>query len=131
MWSSIAVIGLVTLLPIAGLAQKADTLAIKKLASAMGGQPTVTANISGSFFLATAEKTNPDNQLPITRYIIVRAYDQKIVEEGTVTMASLKWKSDVEVIVEPMQGQVGLPRSAQTSQRIIDLRPHLKGLVPR
>jgi hypothetical protein len=124
-------IGLAALLPTGLCAQKLDTVAVKSIARSMGGDPTITANTSGSFFLATTEKLNPDNQLPTTRYIIVRAFDSKIVEEGSVTMASLKWKSDVEVLVQPLPGQVGLPRGNQTTERIIDLRPHLKGLLPR
>ena len=97
----------------------------------LGEGVEIVANRDGSFSLATKETTNPENNLPVLKYVVVRSYDWKVVEQGAVTMSKIEWASDYEIEISHAQGQVQLQRDTNTAVRRIDLRRHLKGIAPK
>ncbi len=97
----------------------------------LGDSTLVVPNFDSSFRLCTKEKLNNDNHLPVTHFIVVRAYDWKVVEEGIVTLADVVWSGDYEVEIKATEGQVRLSRNPMQVNRKIDVRKHLKNLAPK
>lgn len=91
----------------------------------LGTDAVATKNKSGSFVLYTKEEVNPVNNMPVMRYLIVRMYDKKVVEEGGVTMATIGWVSDFELEISPAAGQPQLAREGNSPTRRIDLRKYI------
>lgn len=112
-------------------AQPADSTLYKIAFAKLGKDVVLTANPEESFTLATREEENPSNNLPVVKYLVIRTYDKKIVEEGAVTMGHLVWIGNYELEVSQPPGQVRLARDERSNIKVIDLRRHLKNLTPR
>ena len=97
--------------------------------SKLGAGSVATKNRNGSFTLCQIEKENPSNNTTTVHFIIIRMYDQKVVEEGTVTMGAVEWTGEYEVQVSHKPGQVELERNSNTTVRKIDLLRYLDGLA--
>ncbi|MFZ5970200.1 MAG: hypothetical protein ACOYXA_01290 [Bacteroidota bacterium] len=113
------------------IAQTAEPALTALVKQKLGDSTTTTPNFDSSFHLCTKAKVNADTHLPLTHFIIVRAYDWKVVEEGLVTLADVVWSGDYEVEVKATEGQVRLQRNPMQVNRKIDLRKHLKNLAPK
>jgi hypothetical protein len=84
-----------------------------------------TENKDGSFALYKKEETNPSNSMPVIKYLIVRMYDKKVVEEGSVTMGTVEWSADYEVEISQAPGQPQLAREQNSTSRRIDVRKYI------
>lgn len=91
----------------------------------IGQDATIEQNLNQSFALCWKDSTNPANNVPVLKFIIVRNSDHKVVEQGAVTMGAVKWTDDYEVEVSPAPGQVELERSPNSTTRKIDLKKYL------
>jgi len=98
-----------------------DNLAAQKV----GKDATIERNNNQSFSLCWNNKVNPSNSMPVLQFIIVRMSDHKVVEEGAVTMGSIKWISDYEVEISHAPDQVVLDRGTNTTTRTINVRKYL------
>jgi hypothetical protein len=91
----------------------------------VGQGATIESNRNGSFSLCWNDSVNPSNNVHVLKFVIVRMSDHKVVEQGSVTMGSIGWKSDYEVEVSHKQGQVELDRGTNSTTRTIDLKKYL------
>lgn len=82
-------------------------------------------NRTNTFTLYKKEKVNDSNGIPVLFFVIVRNDDQKIVEEGSVTMGAIEWSSDYELEISQAKGQAQLPRNENSTTRKIDLKKYL------
>ncbi|MFZ5999158.1 MAG: hypothetical protein ACOYW3_01510 [Bacteroidota bacterium] len=108
-----------------------NNLLQKVVKERLGDSTAIEKNRDGSFHLATKHTENKSNHLPVTRFVVVRSYDWKVVEEGGVTMGQIVWSGEYELSISQAPGQVRLARDSTSTVRKIDLRQHLKGLAPR
>ena len=98
-----------------------DNLASQKI----GNDATIERNNNQSFALCWNNKVNPSNSMPVLQFIIVRMSDHKVVEEGAVTMGSIKWISDYDVEISHAPDQVVLDRGTNTTTRTINVKKYL------
>jgi hypothetical protein len=112
-------------------AQTVDSTTYKIGLSRLGENFDFQYNQEGSFVLCTKEVENTENNLPVVKYLVIRMYDKKIVEEGSVTMSQVIWSGLYELEVSQKPGQIQLSRDDHSVQKKIDLRKHLKNLAPR
>lgn len=112
-------------------AQPADSTFYSIAVAKLGGDLVLTPNAEGSFTLATLETENPSNNLPVTKYLVIRTHDKKIVEEGAVTMGRITWRSNYDLEISQSPGQVPLARDEGSNVKKLDLRRHVKNLAPR
>jgi hypothetical protein len=91
----------------------------------VGKGSTIEANQNNSFTLCWNEAANPSNNMPVLKFIIVRMSDHKVVEQGSVTMGSIKWTDDYQVEVSHAPGQVELERGVNKTTRTIELSKYL------
>lgn len=82
------------------------------------------SNRDGSFTLYRKEEKSPSNGMPVTKFIVLRNGDQRVVEEGSVTIGNVEWTADYEITISQSPGQVQLERKENSSMRKIDLRPY-------
>jgi len=107
-------------------ATRGDSDWLVNLASEKVGQgPTIEANESGSFSLCWKDAVNPSNSMPVLNFIIVRMADHKVVEQGAVTMGTVKWTDDYQLEVSHTPGQVELDRGVNSTTRTISLTKYL------
>lgn len=90
----------------------------------VGPSPAIESNKTGTFFLCWQDKES-ESGVPSLQYIIVRTGDQRVVEQGSVTMGEVKWTGEYEVEISHKQGQVELARSANSNRRVINLKKYL------
>lgn len=102
----------------------ADTLT-QTVEARLGKDAVASTNKDGSFTLFKKEAVNTTNNLPVIRYLIVRMYDKKIVEEGSVTMGAVDWSADYEVEISQAPGQPQLARDRNSTSRKIDVRKYI------
>jgi len=91
----------------------------------VGKDATIERNLNQSFALCWNNKVNPSNNMPVLQFIIVRMSDHKVVEQGAVTMGSIKWIADYEVEVSHAPDQVVLDRGNNTTIRTINVKKYL------
>jgi hypothetical protein len=91
----------------------------------LGKDAIATKNKDGSFTLYKKEEVNPSNNLPVVKYLIVRMYDKKVVEAGSVTMGAVDWSGDFEVAITQAPGQPQLARDRNSTSRTIDVRKYI------
>ena len=90
----------------------------------LGPNPDKSANKDNSFTLYRKDTTNVDNGMPLTKYLVIRNDDQRVVEEGSFTMGVIDWSADYELQITSSTGAA--QSQAGNSKRKIDLRPYLK-----
>lgn len=90
-----------------------------------GPGSTIESNRNGSFSLCWNDSVNPANNVHVLKFVIVRMSDHKVVEQGSVTMGSIRWTGDYVVEVSHAPGQVQLDRAVNTTTRTIDLKKYL------
>jgi hypothetical protein len=91
----------------------------------VGKDATIERNNNQSFALCWSNKVNPSNNMPVLQFVIVRMSDHKVVEQGAVTMGSIKWISDYDVEVSHAPDQVVLDRGNNTTIRTINVKKYL------
>jgi hypothetical protein len=91
----------------------------------LGKDAVEIKNKDGSFSLYTKEHIDPANGIPVIKYLIVRMYDKKAVEEGSVTMGAVGWSGDYEVEISQAPGQPQLARDRNATSRKIDVRKYI------
>ena len=91
----------------------------------VGKDATIERNNNQSFTLCWSNKENPSNNMPVLQFIIVRMSDHKVVEQGAVTMGSVKWINVYEVEVSHAPDQVVLERGTNTTIRTINVKKYL------
>ncbi len=112
-------------------AQATDSTMYKMAMAKLGANISLAANHEGSFILYTKEEENEANNLPVVRYLVIRSFDKKIIEEGAVTLGQVAWSGPYEIEISPRSGQVHLSRDTHASVKKIDLQRHLKNLIPK
>ena len=90
----------------------------------LGKNVLTSTNKDGSFMLCQKETENGSNQVMSLRFLIIRLYDRRIVEEGSATMAGADWSGDFEVEIFQAPGQAQLDRGQNSTTRKIDLRKY-------
>lgn len=91
----------------------------------IGEDPSIEKNQSQSFALCWRNFTNPSNNMPIVNFVVVRMADHRVVEQGSVTMGSVNWKTDYQVEISTAPGQIELERGVNATTRTIDLTKYL------
>jgi hypothetical protein len=94
-----------------------------KVNEKLGPSPDKSSNKDSSFTLYKKDTTNIDNGMAVTKYVVVRNEDQRIVEEGSFAMGVIDWSADYELQITQSTGSAQTSGSA--SKRTIDLRPFL------
>jgi hypothetical protein len=91
----------------------------------LGPGAEVSTNRDKSFSLYKKTVIDTSNNLPVVKYVVIRNDDQRLVEEGSVSMGAIDWSADYELEVSQAQGQAQLERKENSNRRKIDLRPYL------
>jgi hypothetical protein len=79
-------------------------------------------NKDKSFTLIKNDTVNASG-IPVLKYKVMRNADKRIVVEGSVTMGTLEWSADYELIESKSLGSAQ-PTENQSTRKI-DLRPYL------
>lgn len=108
-----------------------DSTSHKLIIQKFGRGFTAYPNGENSFVLFSREEVNPENNMPILRYAIIRSADHKIVEEGSATLSELHWVGNYEIEILPMRGQVQLNRAQNSVVRKIDIKKHIAPPSPK
>jgi hypothetical protein len=97
---------------------------VELAAEKVGSNPNIEKNTNETFSLCWKDMPN-SSSIPVLQFIIVRMGDHRVMEQGSATMADVKWTGDYEIQVSPKQGQAELERSANSVTRTIDVRKYL------
>lgn len=107
------------------LAQNPKESALAEVEKRIGQNAEKVMNRTQTFTLYRKIKVNESNEIPVLFFVIVRNDDQRIVEEGSVTMGTIEWIADYELEISQTTGQAQLPRNENSNSRKIDLRKYL------
>jgi hypothetical protein len=79
-------------------------------------------NKDRSFTLIKNDTTNASG-IPVLKYKVMRNADKRLVVEGSITMGSVEWSADYQLMESQSLGS-GQPTQGKKG-RTIDLRPYL------
>lgn len=119
------VVGVLSLGISVALAQNPKESALSEVEKRIGQNAEKVMNRTQTFTLYKKVKINESNEIPVLFFVIVRNDDQRIVEEGSVTMGAIEWTADYELEISQTTGQAQLPRNENSNSRKIDLRKYL------
>lgn len=119
------VVGVLSLGISVALAQNPKESALLEVEKRIGQNAEKVMNRTQTFTLYKKVKVNESNEIPVLFFVIVRNDDQRIVEEGSVTMGAIEWTADYELEISQTTGQAQLPRNENSNPRKIDLRKYL------